>query len=274
MSAPGYQPPQPPVGAHPAQVSGVDPDALARLSGEVRRLRVLVGVSTVASVVALALGGLALVGRSADAVPGVAATRAAPAASGTPVTRPRPADAGVAPAGTIVLGPTDQGLPVLDIYEDFQCPACAQAEEHFGAEVDQLVASGRVEVRFHVMTFLDAMLRNDSSARASAGGFCAHEQGRFLAWHDTLFANHPATEGTGWTDAQLAGHAGTSGLDTAAWQACVDSGKYATAVQQANEGSLAGGVNSTPTYKLNGATLDLGAVAGAGGLAVVIDSVR
>lgn len=263
----------------PPQPSPTTPDTVARLTGELRRLQVVVGISAVASIVALVLSGLALLGRGTPAVPAAAPTASAtsPAptpGSATPAARPKPADAGAAPAGTIVLGATGQNLPVLDIYEDFQCPACAQVESHFGAEVDALVASNTVEVRFHMMSFLDAMLKNDSSVRAAAGGFCAHEQGRFLAWHDALFANHPATEGTGWTDDQLAGFARGIGLDTTAWQGCVASGKYATAVQQANDLSLAAGVNSTPTYKLNGAKLDLNAVAQAGGLGAVIDTVR
>ena len=254
------------------------PDA-ARLAAEVQRLRAVVLFSAVVSIAALVVSGLAWLGRggAVTAPPGPAVTTA-PAASGSPAasatTKPRPADAGEAPPGTIVLGAAGRGLPVLDIYEDFQCPACAQVESHFGEEVHQLVASEDVEVRFHMMSFLDAMLRNDSSVRAAAGGFCAHEQGKFLAWHDTLFANHPATEGDGWTDAQLGVLAGTSGLDVTAWQQCVASGRFATAVAQANDLSLAAGVNSTPTYKLNGARVDLNAAASAGGLKVVIDSVR
>lgn len=277
MKTPDYTPPQPPVGSHggePTPPTG----SVAALTAQVRRLQVLVGVSTAASLVALVLGGYALLGRGTSAVSSQpvapAASQPAPAASQTTVARPKPADAGTAPAGTIALGAVNQGKPVLDVYEDFQCPACKVAEDHFGPEVKQLVASGDVEVRYHMMSFLDQALRNDSSVRAANGGFCAHDQGKFLAYHDLLFANHPAKEGDGWTDAQLADLAGRAGVDGAAWQACVASGKHVDAVKQANDTSLAAGVNSTPTYRINGAKADLQGVANAGGLKAVIDSLR
>jgi protein-disulfide isomerase len=255
-------------------------EAIARLERRLGHLRALAGASAALALVAVALAAFAL------ARPGLAPAATQPTASVTATSSAptalqmiktgTPADAGAAPSGTIVLGTAGQGLPVLDIYEDFQCPACTSIEKIFGPQVDALLADGRIEVRYHMMSFLDGMLRNDSSVRAAAGGFCAHEQGKFGAWHGTLFApaNHPAKEGDGWTDAQLAALAKTAGLDVAAWSSCVASGKYAQQVADANELSLAAGVNATPTFKLNGTKLDLQKVSNLGGLARVVDANR
>ena len=52
------------------------------------------------------------------------------------------------------------------------------------------------------------------------------------------------------------------------------SGKHVEEVKQANDRALQSGVNSTPTYLLNGSILNLQSVANSGGLKVVVDSVR
>ncbi len=253
-------------------------DAVARLSKQVRSLRRLAfgGVALGLLATALAAFGLARTPQVASPAATVTAPAATPASTPTPstVTIGQPADAGAAPQGTIVLGAPGQNRPVLDIYEDFQCPACASAERTFGPQVDELVATGKAEVRYHVMSFLDHNLGNDSSTRAANGGFCAHEQGKFEAWHDTLFVtkNRPATEGDGWTDAQLTAFAGQAGLDMTAWGSCVQSGRTSDLITAANDLSLKAGVTGTPTFKLNGTTLNLNSVASAGGLVKLVEA--
>ncbi len=270
--------------ARPPQAPETPADALARLERRLGSVRALAGASAALALVAVALAAFALARPGlapAATTPPVQATTTAATTAPTPtalqmIKTGTPADAGAAPRGAIVLGTPGQGLPVLDIYEDFQCPACTSVEKIFGPQVDALLADGRIEVRYHMMSFLDQMLRNDSSVRAAAGGFCAHDQGKFAAWHGTLFApaNHPATEGDGWTDAQLATLAKTAGLDVAAWSTCVASGKHAQNVTDANDLSLAAGVNATPTFKLNGTKLDLQKVSNLGGLVRVVDANR
>jgi len=250
-------------------------DEVGRLRSEVRAARAVAFGGVALGLVATALAAFSLA-RTPQAPAGAAVattTTAATSAAAAPAS-PAAATVGAAPLGTIVLGAAGGGRPVLDIYEDFQCPACAAAESYVGDDVDALVAAKSVEVRYHMMSFLDQMLGNDSSVRAANGGFCAHEQGKFLSWHDTLFAkaNHPKNEGDGWTDAQLRTLAGSAGLDVPAWSACVASGKYAAQVTAANDLSLKGGVNSTPTFQLNGRKVDLNAALNAGGLKAYVEA--
>lgn len=247
---------------------------LDALASQVRSLRALMALAAVLALAALVLSGIALTRPGTTPASAPAAAPPAASASGTPVAIGTPADAGPTIAGAITLGPAGQGLPVVDVFEDYQCPACASVQTVLGPQVDALVQGGRTEVRFHLMSFLDQMLRNDSSVRAAAGAFCAHEQDRFLAWHNAVWANHPAREGDGWTDAQLRDIADGAGLDVDAWGDCVASGTYADEVKAANDGSLEAGVNSTPTFRLNGTKLDLQSVVDAGGLGAVVDSTR
>jgi protein-disulfide isomerase len=148
--------------------------------------------------------------------------------------------------------------PTLDIYEDFQCPACAQFEQMLGSTISELAKAGDIKVVYHMKNFLDANLRNDGSTKAANAAFCAAESGKFQQFHDAAYANQP-TEGSGYSDGllkDLAGQAGLSGESLTTWQKCVDYGKYVNYVKSVEEQSSKDGVNGTPTYRLNGTILE------------------
>ncbi|TXH41405.1 MAG: disulfide bond formation protein DsbA [Actinobacteria bacterium] len=148
--------------------------------------------------------------------------------------------------------------PVLDVYEDFQCPACAAFEKAAGATVDELVANGQVKVVYHPMNFLDANLGNDSSTRAAAAFGCAVDAGVTLKYHDIVYANQPATEGVGYTDEQLKSfgqQAGLSGAQLDTFNACVDAKTYLGWPTLSNQAASENGVTGTPALFLNGSKL-------------------
>lgn len=152
------------------------------------------------------------------------------------------------------------GAPTVDIFEDFQCPACGQFEQVLGGTVEGLAQDGKIELRYHVKTFLDDSLRNDSSMRAGNGAFCAAGAGKFLPFHNAVYANQPAQEGTGWTEDQLRSFAEQSGitgdaLDT--WTTCQDDMAYQAYLESVEESSSKGGVNGTPTVQINGEVVEL-----------------
>ncbi len=170
----------------------------------------------------------------------------------------------VAPAG--VVGGEGGGIvanaatakgnaPTLDIYEDFQCPACGELEKRMGAELTRLATAGEIKLVLHTLSFLDNNLKNDSSARAANAAACAADAGKVMEYHSAVFAGMPEQEGVGYTDAQLTEFATTAGITGAAlptWQTCTSSGRhdqYVTDVQARAEKDK---VNSTPTVKLNG----------------------
>lgn len=147
--------------------------------------------------------------------------------------------------------------PTLDLYEDFQCPACAQLEERIGAQKASMAKTGEIKLVVHTLSFLDDNLpgSNKSSARSANAAACAADAGKFLEYRGAVFAAQPAQEGDGYTDAQLTQFAEASGITGAAlttWQSCTTSGQHAQYVTDVQEASGRAGVNSTPTIKLNG----------------------
>jgi protein-disulfide isomerase len=158
--------------------------------------------------------------------------------------------------GGILVNPTAKGnAPTVDVYADFQCPVCGNFEKTFGPTLTQMANAGEIKYIVHMMSFLDANLRNDSSARSSNAAACAADAGKFPEYHSGVFAIQPAKEGDGYTDAQLAEVAKTAGITGPAlttWQQCTSSGQHNQYVDDVATTSGKAGVNSTPTVKIDG----------------------
>lgn len=146
-----------------------------------------------------------------------------------------------------------EGLPVLDIYEDFQCPYCGQMERSIGTSIYSLAQTGKAKVQIHMMSFLDAKLGNDSSERSLKGLLAADEQGALEKYHALVYENQPANEGQGWTDAQLEKFAKDAGVkDVSAWRESFKSTKWKKYIDSIQTESTKAGITGTPTVKLNG----------------------
>ena len=174
------------------------PDPTQKLAATAPRStnRILIGgliaLVSVAIVIALLFIGI---GKSSTNSPAGGATPATPGA--TPAVASQAVPKGALGFGqAMVVNPDATGVPTLDVYEDPQCPACKLFETTYGPTVTQLVEAKQVKLVVHTMTFLDAMLRNDSSVRAANGAFCAADQGKFYDYMSAVYAAQPAKEGT------------------------------------------------------------------------------
>ncbi|NNG20382.1 thioredoxin domain-containing protein [Naumannella sp. ID2617S] len=153
-----------------------------------------------------------------------------------------------------------QGAPVVTLYADYQCPACASFEKAYGQQLEGLASSGDIQLEYHLMTFLDTNLRNDASNRAANAAACADLAGHYAEYHNTVFANQPADEGRGYSDAQLTTDfpqkAGLSGAALDTFKKCYSDKQYNAFVKGADNSAGEAGVTSTPTLRVNGKTLD------------------
>lgn len=179
----------------------------------------------------------------------------------TPATGGTPVNATADRSGIVVNpGKAAAGAPKVEVFVDYQCPVCKQMDSLFGATLRDMAGKGEIELVYRTMTFLDSNLRNDSSTRSGIAAACADNAGRYSAYHDAIFAGQPATEGTGYTTQQLrvdfAATAGITGEALTGFQSCYDSRATSAFVTSTNELAQADGVNSTPTIKVNGTTLD------------------
>ena len=144
------------------------------------------------------------------------------------------------------------GVPVLDIYEDFQCPICQQFESLNGKYINSLVTEKKAVVKFHVLSFIGT-----ESVRAANAAACANDEGKFIDMHLGLYANQPATENSGtWTNDQIISIAKAQGISGSTFEKCVKDMKYEGWVSKVAAAGSKAGVNSTPTVFVNGKEID------------------
>lgn len=162
---------------------------------------------------------------------------------------------------TVNPGRAQQGAPVVELFFDYQCPACKQFENAYGSALAGLADAGEIELRYRTMTFLDGNLKNDSSLRSGIAAACADVVGAYSPYHDQVFANQPAGEGSGYPDSVLRdtipGAAGITGDALTTFQACFDSQATKAFVNGTNEKASRDKVRSTPTFRVNGNDLPL-----------------
>ncbi len=171
------------------------------------------------------------------------------------------------PAGTIPSGqeyaygvPKNEaaGKPVLEIWEDFQCPACGAFEQVFGSTISEIADKDLARVIWRSTSFLDANFPGQNSQRAAAAWGCAVDAGKGVEFHDLVYANQPANEGDGWTQEQLIAFGEQSGIkgdDFSTFEQCVVDKTY---MQWAANGTIAmaeANVGGTPGLFLNGEEL-------------------
>lgn len=151
----------------------------------------------------------------------------------------------------ITVAKTPTGKPTLVVYEDYQCPWCKVAHDGMGPQIDALVAKGEIGVEVRTLDMLDAGLNNDASLRAATAAACADVDGTHTKYRDTVFANQPQKEGTGYTDQQLRqDFAASAGVkDLTAFQTCYDQRQTHDAVQKVLDAARdADRDTSTPQY--------------------------
>jgi protein-disulfide isomerase len=151
----------------------------------------------------------------------------------------------------------DPNAPVkLVIYADFQCPACGNwTKENEPDFIAKYVATKKVYFTYTPFSFIDDNGPGTESKDAAAAAFCAMDQGKFWQYHDMLYANQTGENSGDFTAPRLAAFAQSLGLNTSQFKTCFDSGKYKNQVLQDKAEGNALGVNSTPSFAIDGKLL-------------------
>jgi protein-disulfide isomerase len=148
------------------------------------------------------------------------------------------------------------GPVTVDLYEDFMCPVCHEFENATGSAIKQLVAEKKITVRYHPVSILDeASSGTRYSTRAAGAVAAAAVDGKFLEYHDVLFANQPAEGSTGLDDAKLIELGRSVGLGDG-FAAAVEAKTYDAWVGKVTDTFAARGYNGTPTVVVNGTKVE------------------
>ncbi|MCI0475384.1 MAG: DsbA family protein [Anaerolineales bacterium] len=123
-----------------------------------------------------------------------------------------------------------------------------------GRRIDEAyVKTNKVKVTFRHFLVTDP---NGESLWAANAIECAGEQNRFWDYHDKIAAESPGGRNS-LTKANLKKFAADIQLDVAKFNACLDSSKYASVVQADIAEAQRLGINSTPTFILNGRRMNI-----------------
>ncbi|MBC7463268.1 MAG: thioredoxin domain-containing protein [Actinobacteria bacterium] len=162
-----------------------------------------------------------------------------------------PSSVSAANGKAIVFNAGLKNKPVVDIWEDLQCPVCARFEQTNGEHIQKLITEKRAVVNFHLLSFI-----GPESILAANALACSADEDKFLALHKYLYATQGAENSGIWSNEGLISAAKEAGLSTSTFSSCVNSGKYTNWVSDVGDEGAAKGINSTPTVFVNGKELD------------------
>lgn len=150
----------------------------------------------------------------------------------------------VEPASDFYAGGADAPVELVE-FGDYNCTYCRR----FHAEtLGQITSTFGDNVRY---VFRDFPILGDSSVLASLASRCAGEQDRAVYWdyHDLLFNNPGSFVGN---EAAFGNFAQQLGLDTEAFDTCMEERRYLPAIQQDYNDARSYGITGTPAFFVNG----------------------
>jgi protein-disulfide isomerase len=145
----------------------------------------------------------------------------------------------------------------IDIWEDFQCPACRSFTAVNNEYIKKIILEKKAKVVYHPLTFIGERSSNgvNESVIAANAAACAMDEGKFLEMHELIYQNQGA-ENTGRYSKEFMIMLGIqAGLSSAKYQDCVSNGKYDDWTKASASYAAVKNVNSTPTVSVNGKEL-------------------
>lgn len=148
-----------------------------------------------------------------------------------------------------VVGPRDSAVVLVE-YFDFECPACGA----YAPVVSQLKQEYGDRVAFVSRNF--PLAQHVNAVPAALAAEAGANQGKYELMHDLLFARQQEWSGkTSPTPEVFDGYAQELGLDMERYRADVASAETKARIDRDFEQGQQIGVNSTPTFFLNGSKL-------------------
>jgi protein-disulfide isomerase len=165
----------------------------------------------------------------------------------TPGTTPKLGEPTAVTLADHVRGPAEAPVTIIE-YSDFQCPACAT----YYPVVERLVNESSTTVRFVYRHFPLFPIPHKNAVIAAQASEAAALQGKFWEMYRMLFENQKLWETSDTAATIFEGYAERIGLNLTAYKKDVDSDAVKVRVQRDRDEGDALGVNSTPTFFVNG----------------------
>ena len=142
-------------------------------------------------------------------------------------------------------GPDDAPIVIVE-FSDFECPFCTKwHNEVYLPLLEEYPDQIKLVYRNFPLTSLHA-----NAYLSAEAAMCAGDQDAYWAYHEKLFESE-----LGLREAALYEYADQLQLDTGSFENCLSSGKYTDFVKEDMDYAISIGVQSTPTFYVNGRLL-------------------
>lgn len=138
-------------------------------------------------------------------------------------------------------GPGDAPITLVE-FSDYQCPFCGRSQP----TVAKVLSSYPGKIRHVFMDFPLTQL-HPLALQAAVASRCAEEQGKYPEYHARLFAEQRSLSAQNFKK-----WAAELGLDGAAFETCLGSGKFDATIERSLDAGRSVGVSGTPAFFVNG----------------------
>jgi protein-disulfide isomerase len=144
------------------------------------------------------------------------------------------------------LGDLNASITV-EVFSDFQCPACKQyATDVEPRIIQQYVTGGSVQYVYHHYAFI-----GPESVQAANASMCAAEQNRFWEYHNLLFINQAGENQGAFSDEKLLAYASAAGVEINTFTTCFAQKRYQADIEQDMILGKSKGVSAVPAVFVN-----------------------
>ncbi len=137
--------------------------------------------------------------------------------------------------GRAFKGAEDAKVTIVE-YSSFSCGYCNRVR----ATIDQILENYPDDVKIVYKHFT----RGGTDSMTAQATECAGDQGKFWEMHDIIFDKGSSGD--------VKGYAKDIGLDADSFAECLDSGKYASRVNEDTSEGRSLGIRGTPSFNING----------------------
>ena len=145
------------------------------------------------------------------------------------------------------IGPKDAKVTIVE-FGDYQCPACGLAHPIIKEVLAKYKDSNNLKFVFRNFPL---NIHNNAQISAEAAE-AAGEQGKFWEMHDLIYENQNEWSESNQPLEIFVGYGAKIGLDTTKFRSALESHKFRQVVRTDLEDGEKLGVNSTPTFYING----------------------
>jgi len=160
----------------------------------------------------------------------------------------------------LTMGDPEAPVKVIE-FADYQCPGCGNYWSTIEPSIiSQYVETGKVFYTFAPFSFVGSFVQNnpwDESIKSAEAAYCANDQGKFWDYRDYIFANQNGENQGQFSRDMLIQFAKNLELDTKVFTKCLDSATHNQTVLDANNYAIEQGINSTPSFMVNGELVQL-----------------